>query len=132
MLGGVEIIGGLNFTMPPVPQSLSNTADVAVDRRLRGGAAASAQADAAGLNVLRLGRSYRVGPAAAHLTLSARIDASPQAPALRRLEVEISRADWRERRSLSRVRSRTSWLSEPMLVPSPQLAKAPAKACKLG
>ena len=64
----------------------------------------AAQADAAGLSVLRLGRSYRVGPAAAHLTLSARIDAAPQAPALRRLEQEISRADWRERRALQSER----------------------------
>ena len=62
------------------------------------------QADAAGINVLRLGRSYRVGPAAAHLTLDARIDAAPQAPALRRLEAEISRASWRERRPLQAER----------------------------
>ncbi len=61
----------------------------------------AAQADAAGISVLRLGRSYKVGPAAAHLTLSARIDASSQAPALRRLEAEMSRADWQTRRGLA-------------------------------
>ena len=64
----------------------------------------AAQADADGITVLRLGRAYRVGPAAAHLTLSARIDASPQAPALRRLEAEMSKADWRARRTLAAER----------------------------
>jgi ATP-dependent RNA/DNA helicase IGHMBP2 len=64
----------------------------------------AAQADAAGISVLRLGRAYRVGPAAAHLTLSARMDASSQAPALRRLEAEMSKADWRVRRTLAAER----------------------------
>jgi len=60
----------------------------------------AARADAAGIAVLRLGSSYRIGPAAQHLTLEARAARSPLAPALRTLEAEISRADHRARRPL--------------------------------
>lgn len=58
----------------------------------------------AGLEVLRLGSSYRVSAAAKPLTLDARAARSPLAPALQLLDQEIARADYRARRRLYRER----------------------------